>query len=297
MQEGLDVVVVGSANVDLVVRVVRRPGSGETVRGEDLLTLPGGKGANQAVAAALLGARTAFIGCIGEDDHGRLLVESLSGSSVSLDGLRRVARPTGTALIVVDEQGENSIVISPGANALIDVDDATCDAVAEAACVLLQREIAPEVSLAAAERAGGLVILNLAPSEPVPEALLRRTDVLVVNELEAAALLGLDHTQTPRSAETMIMQLAELGPDAVVITRGARGAMGLDEKGHHQVPAPPVEVVDTTGAGDAFVGALAVGMARGEPLGASMELAVRAGAYSVTKAGTQPSYPRPADLS
>jgi len=293
----VDVVVVGSANADLVIRVERRPGAGETVLGGDVATVPGGKGANQAVAAAKVAGgsavRVAFVGRVGDDEHGAMLRTSLASSGVDVTALATADRPTGVALILVDPGGDNSIVVSPGANAAVTPDDARVAAVAGARVVVLQREVDPGVSLAAAEHAAGTVVLNLAPAGPVPEALLARTDVLVVNEHEAALLLGepvggSEGGADPADAAT---RLRERGPGAVVVTLGGDGAVAVDADGVHGVVAPRVDVVDTTGAGDAFVGALAARLAAGSALGEALRTAVHVGALAVTKAGAQPSYP------
>ncbi|MEJ2579939.1 MAG: ribokinase [Kineosporiaceae bacterium] len=282
-----DVVVVGSANADLVVEVPHRPGPGETVLGGDLTVFPGGKGANQAVAAARLGARTAFVGRVGDDAHGRFLREALTGAGVEASGLRTTTAPTGTALILLTPDGENSIVVSPGANARLDAADVDRDEVRRSRVLLLQGEVDAGTSLAAARLATGLVVLNLAPVGPVPPPLLERCDVLVVNEYEAAALLG---APAPDGAARTARLLRGRGPSVVVITLGALGAVAVDGVRHRSVRPPPVDVVDTTGAGDAFTAALAQQLAAGvDPLGA-LELAVRAGAAAVTRRGAQPSF-------
>ena len=285
------VVVVGSANADLVCRVDRRPGTGETVLGGDLHTLPGGKGANQAVGAARLGARTAFVGRVGDDAHGELLLRSLRGAGVDVAGVRRDAAPTGVALVLVSADGDNSIVVSPGANARVTVDDVRRDVVRDAAVLLLQREIDPAASLAAARHCGGLVVLSLAPYGPMPAELLSRTDVLVVNEHEAAGLLGA-RSAPPEAAAA----LRALGPRAAVVTLGAAGAVVADGSGTWPVPAPVVRVRDTTGAGDAFAGALGWRLAAGDPLREAVAVAVRAGALAVTRDGAQPSFPAAREL-
>jgi ribokinase len=296
----MDVVVVGSANADLVVRVERRPLAGETVLGGDVATVPGGKGANQAVAAARLaagsGVGVAFVGRVGDDEHGAMLRASLTAAGVDVTHLRTADRPTGAALILVDPDGDNSIVVSPGANAALHPDDARCDLVAAAGVLVLQREVAPEVSLAAAEHTGGHVLLNLAPAGPVPPALLARTDVLVVNEHEAAALLGEPVGSGPSGPEEAASRLRALGPAGVVLTLGGRGAVAVDGTGTARAAAPAVRVVDTTGAGDCFVGALAWRLATGAPLADALAVAVRAGALAVTEAGAQPSFPSRVDL-
>jgi ribokinase len=295
------VVVVGSANADLVVAVQRRPGAGETVLGGDLRVLPGGKGANQAVAASRLGAATAFVGRVGADPHGELLLESLRSAGVDTSAVRRDDAPTGVAVVMVTPGGENSIVVAPGANARVTVADARREVVEQAAVLLLQREIDPAVSLAAAELCRGLVVLNLAPSGPVPAPLLERTDVLVVNEHEAADLLappgGPGPADLAAPPEDIARRLRLLGPRAVVVTLGGAGALGVDGAGSYRIPAPQVEVLDTTGAGDAFTGALGWRLAGGDDLPSALAVAVQVGAFAVTGHGAQPSFPAAADLA
>lgn len=291
----MDVVVVGSANADLVIRVERRPGAGETVLGGDVATIPGGKGANQAVAAARVaagsGVAVGFVGRVGDDEHGAMLRASLTASGVDVTHLGTADRATGAALILVDPAGDNSIVVSPGANAALGPDDVRLDAVADAAVVVLQREVDPAASLAAAQHARGRVVLNLAPSGPMPPALLARTDVLVVNEHEAADLLGEPVGPGGLSVEDATERLGRLGPDVVVVTLGARGAFARHPGGVAHAAPLAVDVVDTTGAGDAFVGALAASLARGADVTEALEVAVVVGALAVTKEGAQPSFP------
>jgi ribokinase len=289
------VVVVGSANADLVVSVQRRPGAGETVLGGELVTLPGGKGANQAVAAARLGAAISFVGRVGDDAHGRLLLESLRGAGVDVAEVGTGSEPTGVAIILLTPDGDNSIVVAPGANGALTPDHVLTSTVTGADVLLLQREVDPVTSLAAALACRGRVLLNLAPSGPMPAQLLQRTDVLVVNEHEAADLLdGVDAgSLDPVDAAS---RLRELGPAAVVITLGADGAVAADAAGSHRVHSPKVAVVDTTGAGDAFTGALAWRLAAGDGLPAALTVAVRVGALAVTRPGAQPSFPSAAEL-
>jgi len=291
-----DVVVVGSANVDLVVPVPLRPAAGQTVLGGGLGIHPGGKGANQAVAAARLGARVAFVGRVGDDTHGRLVRESLAAAGVDHAHLRVAAAPTGVALILLTPDGENSIVVSPGANALVGTEDvdAASDALSRAAVVLLQREIDPSVSAHAARRAaraGARVLVSLAPAGKVPDDLLRLADPLVVNEHEAADLLA-----APGDPEDHARALLQLGARAAVITLGPRGAAVADANRVASVPAPPVRPVDTTGAGDAFTGALAWRLSAGDDLVTAAAVAARAAALSVTRPGAQPSFPTAAEL-
>jgi ribokinase len=282
-----DVVVVGSANADLVVHVERHPMRGETVLGSDLSTYPGGKGANQAVAAARLGARVSLLGRIGSDGHGRFLRESLERDGVELSHCHETPAPTGIAMIAVGPAGDNTIIVSPGANARLSERD-----VAEAAGLLrsapvvsLQLEI-PLATVMAAARTARRVVFNLSPPAPVPDELLALCDPLVVNEHEAALVLGDKGTPAEQAKE-----LLTLGPRSVVITLGAEGAVVAENGAVTSVPAPRVDAVDTTGAGDAFTGALAWRLATGDGLVDATRFAVRVGAAAVRRPGAQNSYP------
>jgi ribokinase len=291
-----DVAVVGSLNADLVVRVDRRPAAGETVLGGDLSVHPGGKGANQAVAAARLGARVLMIGAVGRDAYGDLLLESLRAAGVRAEAVRRADRPTGVALIVVDRAGENSIVVAPGANAAVGpeaIRDHGDDLARAAVCVLQCELAATTVDAAAREaaRRGTRVLLNLAPPAPVAPEVLALCDPLVLNEHEATHVVGTDLGADATRA------LLSCGPRSVVLTLGSRGAVVDDGTGPIPVPAPRVPVVDTTGAGDAFIGALAHRLARGDSLSEAARLAVRAGALAVTRAGAQSSFPDTDELA
>ncbi|WP_019810958.1 ribokinase, partial [Saccharomonospora halophila] len=258
------VLVVGSANIDLVVPARRRPGAGETVLGGDTVIHPGGKGANTAVAAARLGADVALLGAIGADEHGRRVRTSLERSGVDVSAVRHVRdRPTGVAYITVTPDGENSILVSPGANEALrpaDVDEA----LPGAQLMVVSMEIPLETvehALRAAARAGVGTVLNLSPVTGVSGAALGAVDVLLVNEHEAAWLLGsATGDRAPGASEereTDPRGLLDLGPRAAVVTSGAGGALVLTSAGDTRVPALPVRPVDTTGAGDAFAGALA----------------------------------------
>lgn len=295
-----DVVVVGSVNADLVVQVERRPGAGETVLGSDLVTLPGGKGANQAVAAARLGARTALVGRVGDDGHGSFLRDSLRREGVELGGLASTAGASGVALITIDPDGDNSIIVSPGANGrLTEADVAAARPLIEAAAVVsLQLEI-PLPSVIAAARHARRVVLNLSPVAPVPAELLALCDPLVVNEHEAAFLLE-GAGASPAAAASWGDQAAallRLGARSVVVTLGADGAVVGGMAGTVHVPSPRVEVVDTTGAGDAFTGALCWRLAASDDLVTAARFAVRVGAAAVRSTGAQSSYPTMAGLS
>jgi ribokinase len=287
------VLVVGSVNADLVVTVARRPGAGETVLGSDLATFPGGKGANQAVAAARLGARVAFVGHVGTDSFAQFLREGLDREGVGTRHLLAVPGPSGVALITVDPAGDNSIIVSPGANARLTPGHvAAAGAGLDAASVVsAQLEIPLEAVTAAARLAAGAgarFVLNLSPAARVPASLLAAADPLVVNEHEAAFLLGGDAQRAP---ERQAAALLGLGPRSAVITLGAAGAYAADAGGGTLVPSPAVTVVDTTGAGDAFTGALAWRLSQGDALAAAAAFAARVGAAAVTGRGAQSSYP------
>jgi ribokinase len=286
------VLVVGSVNADLVVTVARRPGAGETVLGSDLATFPGGKGANQAVAAARLGARVAFAGRVGTDSFARFLREGLDREGVDTRHLQAVPGPSGVALITVDPAGDNSIIVAPGANARLDAAGVAAalggpggPAVVSAQLEVPVEAVAEAARLAAA--AGARFILNLSPPRNVPSSLLAAADPLVVNEHEAAFLLGGDRQAPERQARALLA----LGPRSVVITLGADGAYAADGGGGARVPSPPVTVVDTTGAGDAFTGALAWRLSAGDSVAEAAAFAARVGAAAVTARGAQGSYP------
>ena len=277
-----DVVVVGSCNVDVVAEGDRLPAPGETVISRTLMRSAGGKGANQAVAAARAGSRCAMVGAVGEDADAELVLGSLREAGVDIGLVRRVEGPTGTALIVVDAAGENQIAVVPGANArLTDLALSEHAAVAAARAVLLQLEIPMSMTLAAAaaaHAAGVLVILNAAPAVPLPPGLLRMVDVLVVNLAESEQLGG---------ARRLLESVPEL-----VVTAGEEGAVyraGRDRT--LAIPAPRVRAVDSTGAGDAFTGYLAAAVAQGADVPEAMKLAVAAASIAVQRRGAAASIP------
>jgi ribokinase len=286
------VVVVGSLNLDYVVPVPRHPRPGETVLGGDLARHPGGKGANQAVAAARLDQPVAMVGRVGEDEPGRLLTATLADAGGDASGVQ-VTRgaPTGVALITVDEAGENAIVVSPGANARLSGADVADRAplLARAAVTLAQLEVPLEAVEAVARAAGGTLVLNPAPARDLPAELLAAVDLLVPNRGELALLAGAAPTDDLDELARLARSLQ--GPDAVIVTLGADGALLVDDTGVEHVPPVPVSAVDTTAAGDAFCGALADALVRGEPLGAAVRWANRAAAVTVTRAGAQPALP------
>lgn len=310
------VVVVGSANADLVLDVDHRPAAGETILGSDVVITPGGKGANQAVAAGMVGGEVAFIGCIGADGYGELLRASLAGAGVDLAGLRTVVAPTGNAIIIVTPDGENSIIVSPAANRLVSpqmIDE--LEAVWSIATVLVvQLEIPLETVIHLSTRAhlgGTRVVVNAAPAAALPPEVLAVSDPLVVNESEAAFLLGRPHPAAPGDGDGddavdgaihIVADLLDLGPRSVVLTLGSEGAVLLERAADGEpgmavhVPARHVIAVDTTGAGDAFVGTLAVELAAGAGLEAAVLRATDVAAVAVGRRGAQESYPTLAEL-
>ena len=283
------IVVVGSVNRDLVARVEHHPAPGETVLGSGHENMPGGKGANQAVAAARLGSDVGFVGRVGSDDAGTALVAEFARDGVDTDHLVVDEDvPSGLASITVDDAGENSIVVSPGANGRVGAGDvAGAAAVLMAATVtLLQLEVPLDAVTAAAEAATGIVILNAAPAATLPDDLLRATDVLVVNRVELEALTGSDDPVSARRLPVPVT-VVTLGPDGARVVRADSDA---------SYPSPQVTPVDTTGAGDTFCGALASGLDKGLSLDASVRRAVVAGSLAVTAIGARSGMPTNAEL-
>ena len=284
-----DVVVVGSLNLDTTVRVPRLPAPGETVLGGNTATDTGGKGANQAVATARLGRRVAMVGAVGDDAAAGRLCEALLASGVDVTHLVTVDRPTGSAYIAVDDDGENMIVVDPGANGRLAPEHLPAGVLESTAVMLLQHEIPAPTVAAAVERAGGTVILNPAPGRPVSAGVLSKVTVLVPNATELAILTG---GVVPRSPdEAAARAAAVVGPGAVVVTLGARGAVVVENGSDTHVPAPAVDAVDPTAAGDAFCGGLADALVGGASLVDAVRWAVRVGAVTVTRPGAQSSLP------
>jgi ribokinase len=284
-----DIVVLGSTNMDLVAYVEKPPQRGETVTGREFRTIPGGKGANQAIAAAHAGGAVSVIGAVGNDAFGARLRSTLEHSGVNTDHLRTVEAPSGTAHIVVDDEGGNAIVVVPGANGTVDhLAPGDEGLIASADALLLQLEVplAAVVAGARAARAHGVrTILTPAPAQPLPPELLAATDLLIPNEHEAAALTG--RTDPHEAARALLDSVPE-----VVITLGPAGSLyaarGADPL---TVPAPRVTAVDSTGAGDTFVGALAVALGEERPVREALAWAAAAAALSVQRAGASASMP------
>ena len=293
-----DVFVLGSINQDFVLKVERRPEPGETVTNAELSTHNGGKGANQAAAAALLGASVTILGRVGDDEFGEPLVRALEEKGIDTGLVERASgASTGAALITVTPDGENAITVAPGANRSLAPEDvdAAAGAIGDARVLVVQMEIPVESVLRAVEVAaerGTRALVNLAPTFEVPRGLLEKLDPLVVNEHEAAFLLG-SVVEGVDGALSAAPKLLSLGPRSAVITVGEAGAVFASGDSTEHLSAPEVDVVDTTGAGDAFVGALATQLARDAQLEEAVAYAVRAGAAAVTREGAQGALPTP----
>lgn len=295
---GARIAVVGSINLDLVARGPGLPRPGQTVLGESFATAPGGKGANQAVAAARLGARVAMIGCVGSDAFGATLRTALQEQGVDVTGVRTVAGSSGVALIAVDAAGHNQIVVVPGANAqLTSLTAEDRRRISEAQFLLVQLEVPMSVvqdAVACAGAAGVPVMLNPAPARPLPSSLLEQVTWLTPNETELEALTGVTPA-TPGAAARAAGALLR-SVKHVVVTLGEQGAVWAYEGGHLHVPPLPAQAVDTTAAGDTFCGALATGLCEGLKPAAALRFASAASAICVSRPGAQPSMPARAEV-
>ncbi len=292
-----DIVVVGSINADLTVTVPRHPNPGETLLGDGGGLTAGGKGANQACATAKLGASVALVGAVGDDANAGPATAVLRASGVDLSNVEEVEDVTGLAVITVAADGENTVLVVPGANARVDADfvRAHSTPVEAAQLVLLQGEIPADGFAEAIALARGRVVVNLAPVVDVPREALLQADPLLANEHEAGlilAQLGADDTGEP---ETLAQRLLDVGFPSVVLTLGAAGALVADADGLRPIPTPRVDAVDTVGAGDAFAGALCHRLVAGDSLDEAAAFAARVGAFAVQRPGAQPSYPSAAD--
>ncbi len=290
------ILVFGSINIDLVTKTPRLPIAGETLQGYDFFTAPGGKGANQAVAAARLGIATHLVGRVGNDDFGRQLLTNLQVAGVHTDGvLVDTSITSGIAVITVDDAGENQIIIIPGANGQLDESDVERlkGLLPGATALLMQLEIPLSTVLSAAQAAHAAnvpVILDPAPAQNLPDELYPLVDIITPNQLEASHLVGfpVNGIETAQQAATVLRQR---GVATVIVKLGAQGVYCTTASETFFVPAFSVQTVDTVAAGDAFNGALAVALAEGLALREAVRWGVAAGAISVTKAGAQPSLP------
>ncbi len=296
------IIVIGSCNTDMVIKSDRLPVPGETVIGGTFLMNPGGKGANQAVAAARLGGNVLFITKTGNDLFGKRSVELYKNEGIKTDFVfSDPDNPSGAALISVDAQGENCIVVAPGANSTLSPNDIekTKHEIETADVVLMQLEIPLEtVKYAAkiAHQSGVKVILNPAPAQNLPNDLLECLYIIVPNKTEAEMLSGIKVTDW-KSAKKAANVISEKGVDIVVITLGADGALVKDKDQYYEIDAVPVEAIDTTAAGDTFCGALTVGLSDGLPIDESVRFACKAAAISVTRMGAQSSIPYKKEIS
>lgn len=295
------VTIVGSLNMDLIIRAQRIPQPGETILGGEFHTAPGGKGANQAVAAARLGGQVSLVGCLGSDSFASDLLRELSLAGVDHRYVRHDSKAgTGVAFILVDDHGENSIVVASGANMRLspaDV-DATEGVIASSSVLLLQLEIPLDSVIRAAQIARDVnvpVILNPAPAQILPHQMFNLVDILIPNETEAKMLTGLP-VGSPGEIQAVSVALREMGPQTVIITLGSRGAHYLHDNKNDFIPPFNVSPVDTTAAGDTFVAGFAVALAEGKALPDAVRWGNAAGALATTKLGAQPSLPTRQEL-
>ena len=290
------IVVVGSLNMDLVIRTARIPRPGETVLGSDLQQIPGGKGGNQADAAAKLGAKVRMIGAVGSDDFGQALTESLRIDGVETDLILRKDRvATGVAAIVVEESGNNAITVAPGADFSLEPEDlkAQKDVIKQADLLLVQLENrldTVEAALRIAKESGVTTILNPAPATALPAALLPSVDLLTPNETELEVLTGMP-TSTPEQVQQAGLTLIRQGVRELIVTLGEKGCCRITADLFDRYEAYPVTAIDTTAAGDSFNGALAVALSEGKSREDAIRFAMAVGALTVTKKGAQSSLP------
>lgn len=289
-----NILVAGSLNADLVVRVPRFPQPGETLSGEDLHVIPGGKGANQAVAAARQGVNVSMLGRVGKDNFGDFLLENLKTNRVDAQLVQRDKAATGTAIIMVDANGQNSIVLSPGANGQVSPADVEHASFLHHDLLLLQLEIPTPTVLRAAQRAKEhdlRVILNPAPANEISDELIALTDFIIPNETELSLLTGLDATKDLPTTILAARALIRRGAATVIVTLGSSGALIVSESLVAPIKTYPVQVVDTTAAGDAFIAGFATGLLRNQSTEQAVQYGCACGALATTKFGAQPSLP------
>jgi ribokinase len=290
------VVCLGSLNMDLLIQVQRAPNQGETVQGQSIHYLPGGKGANQAVSCARQGAQVSMIGRVGPDHHGVTLCKALEQDHIAVGGVEvDPSEPTGVAMVMVDEEGQNRIVVIAGANGQLNLDEAQlAQQLKDAEFLVMQFEVPMAQVMRAAGVAHGLgckVVLNPSPAQALPDALWSLVDTLIVNESEALFLTDLLPDTDPETAAEVGRRLRKKGVSRVVVTMGALGAVATDAVGSTYHPAPKVRVIDTTAAGDTFLGVVTVALAQKQSLPASVALGIRAATLCVQTRGAQPSIP------
>lgn len=289
------IVVLGSLNMDVVLRLDAMPARGETVHAQDLSYIPGGKGGNQAVACVRHGAQVALIGAVGRDAHGNVLRNALVQDGIDVSNVAvHDGVATGSAVVMVEQDGSNRIAVIPGANALADLPASFADVLAQSDFLVVQFETPLDVlerAIFMAHKAGCKVVLNPSPVKAVPSAWWPMIDTLVVNEHEAAELSGLTVTDAHTALGAAQHFLAQ-GVDRVVVTLGSQGALALDASGHSVHPAPKVNVVDTTSAGDTFLGTMTTRLGEGCTLANSVEWSIKAAALCIGRAGAQPSIPQ-----
>jgi ribokinase len=292
--EGPQIIVFGSLNMDLVVRVARAPRGGETLQGRGFMTNPGGKGANQAVACARQGASVAMVGCVGQDGFGDALRNALAADGIAVTHVRAVEASTGVAVVMVDDEGENRITLVPGANESLKADKEAFGRAVSGQFLLLQCEVPmPEVVLAARtmRAKGATVVLNPAPVCQLPAELWSLVDILVMNEIEATELASLP-VADPASAATAASSLRRRGPSTVIVTLGSQGVVVADDSGCRHFAALAVRTVDTTAAGDTFIGAMCAARVAGHAMDIAVMRGIQAATLCVTRAGAQASIPR-----
>jgi ribokinase len=293
----MTVVVFGSINVDIVTRVDSLPRPGETVTSTGMAALPGGKGSNQAIASALFGAPTRMIGAVGDDPYADTAIAALERARVDARGVARVSGPTGMAHVCVSRDGENQIVIVPGANATMRADDLWAGGDGDICLVQLELPLDAVGSiLAQARRAGSRTILNAAPALDAARSLLSSADILIVNETELALYLRAPPPRSPDGAVLAARTLLSGPMQWIIVTLGAAGIVAVSAGSSILIPAPKVAVVDTTGAGDTFCGVLAGALADGATMDGALRFACAAAALSVQREGASPSMPDRAEI-
>ena len=291
------IIVFGSANVDLVMALPSLPAPGETVLTEGYQAVPGGKGANQALAACRAGSDTTFVGAVGDDAYSELALSLLSSEGVDLSPVKFSDRPTGCAVVMVDDDGENAIGVASGANLDVQAGQINDQLLQKTDVLVLQQEVPVEQNAELARRAraqGVEIVFNLAPAARVPDEFLADVDYLIVNQVEAAFLAG---EADPGEVHTLAHTLARDHNLTTIITLGAEGAHAASGDEMHSISAPVVEVVDTTGAGDTFTGYLAAGLAAGKPLEQCLSQAVGAASLACTRLGAQSAIPKAGQLT